>query len=272
MGETLNSLGSLRSYDWIVINSSSGKDSQTALREVVRMADAEDYPRDHIIVSHQCLGDMEWSGTRELAKEQADHYGLEFIVTKYRNRDGEELSLLDYVEKRGKWMGGGARFCTSEFKRSPGGRVLTMLRKRSGSAVRILYVFGFRADESDAREKKPVFELNKRQSSSVKEVYNYLPIHEWHDDEVWADIEESGVPHHYAYDLGMPRLSCVFCIFAPKAALVISGKANPELLDRYVALEEKIDHKFTEKISMKDIKEAIDNNEAVEGLDGNWNM
>ncbi len=205
---------------------------------------------------------------------QADHYGLEFVVTKYRNIKGEELSLLDYVEKRGKWMGGGARYCTSDFKRGPGGRVLTMLKERSGHKVKILYVFGFRRQESPARDKKVPFELNKVQTGKgkAKEVYNYLPIHEWKEDEVWADIEESGVPHHYAYDLGMPRLSCVYCIYAGKASLMIAGKANPELLDRYVEVEEKINHRFAVKVSMKEVKEAIENNEPVGAVSGAWNM
>jgi hypothetical protein len=55
---------------------------------------------------------------------------------------------------------------------------------------------------------------------------------------------QSGVNYHFAYDLGMPRLSCCFCIFASEDALMIAGKHNPELLTEYVRVETKIDHTF----------------------------
>ncbi len=55
----------------------------------------------------------------------------------------------------------------------------------------------------------------------------------------------------------MPRLSCVFCIFAPFEALVIAGHANPELLDRYCAVEEETGHQFTMKFSMAQVRDAV---------------
>ena len=39
-------------------------------------------------------------------------------------------------------------------------------------------------------------------------------------------IRRSGVPYHYAYDFGMPRLSCMFCFYAPKSALRLAGSHN----------------------------------------------
>ena len=55
----------------------------------------------------------------------------------------------------------------------------------------------------------------------------------------------------------MPRLSCCFCIFSPFDALVCAGYANPELLDRYVEVEEKIGHTFKNGFAIKEVKEAI---------------
>ena len=70
--------------------------------------------------------------------------------------------------------------------------------------------------------------------SERKGSYEFRPTFDnWLEEhDVWKDIKASGVPYHKAYDLGMPRLSCVFCIFSPPAALMIAGKQNPELLDR----------------------------------------
>ena len=110
----------LKSYRWIVVNSSGGKDSQTALAEVIRQTDALGISRDRIVVSHQDLGHVEWAGTVQLAREQAEHYGLRFEVARYRNIKGQSLGLLGYVRQRRKWPSPSNRYCTSEFKRSPG--------------------------------------------------------------------------------------------------------------------------------------------------------
>ena len=62
--------------DVILINISGGKDSQAALDETVRAADAAGV-RDRIVTVFCDLGDEdEWPGTRELAAEHAAHYGL----------------------------------------------------------------------------------------------------------------------------------------------------------------------------------------------------
>lgn len=71
----------LSTYDWVVVNTSAGKDSQTLLRQVVLKAINEDYPLDRVVPVHCDLGPrVEWDGTRELAEEQCRHYGLELVV------------------------------------------------------------------------------------------------------------------------------------------------------------------------------------------------
>jgi len=42
----------------------------------------------------------------------------------------------------------------------------------------------------------------------------------------------------------MPRLSCVFCIYAPPEALLLAGYHNRELLAKYVAVEQRINFQF----------------------------
>lgn len=259
-----------RKWSLIVVNSSSGKDSQTALRQVVLAADRQGFPRDRIVVSHQILDKVEWEGTEELARLQAEHYNLRFMTSRYRNRDGLNPDLLDYVRRRGKWPDNQNRFCTSEFKRAPGNRILTKLRReRPGH---ILQVFGFRAEESPARRKRPSLQLNKRPSTKQWEVWDWLPIQDWTLAQVWADIRESGVPYHPAYDLGMPRLSCTFCVFAPRAALLRAGKANRALLDEYCEVEEQIGHDFQHNKPIRAIRDALDAGEEPGECSGAWNM
>lgn len=247
----------LHQFDVIIVNSSGGKDSLASLYEVVRQAKAQDYPMDQIVVSHQDLKSMEWEGTKELVEQQAALFGLSVEISAYRDKDGNEKDLLDYVERRGMWPSSKARFCTSDFKRGPGGRVITKLTKGMDQS-NVLYVFGFRKQESTARSKKEPFTFNKRQSTKTREVWDWLPIHDWTEERVWSVIKGNDLPYHRAYDLGMPRLSCCFCIFSPFDALVVAGRENPELLQRYVDQEARIGHSFKSDLKLASVKAAID--------------
>lgn len=269
----------LHDYDGVLINTSGGKDSQTVLRQVVLLAKRQGYDLDLIEAVHADLGKVEWEGVKELAREQAEDHGLRFTAVKRRTKDGDEsTSLLDYVRDRRKWPSSTTRYCTSDFKRGPALRALTALDRRIRPVwkahIRLLNVFGFRAEESPARAKKVVLETNKRASNKSRHVDDWLPIHDWTEKEVWEDIKASGIRHHRAYDIGMPRLSCVFCIFAPKAALVIAGRDKPELLQEYVDLEAEIDHTFRQDLTLAEVQEAVnrgDEPDLVE-LDAQWNM
>lgn len=248
----------LHSFDVIIINSSAGKDSSVALFEICRMAHEQNYPKSKIHVSHQDLGSMEWKGTKQLAKEQALFFGLPIHFSKRVDQNGKEETLLEYVLRRGKWPSNKQRYCTSDFKRGPGARIVTKLAPGRVKSE-VLYVFGFRAEESPSRSKKEVLSLNKKLTTkSGRRVWDYLPVHTWDSERVWATIKQNGIPYHWAYDLGMPRLSCCFCIFSPFDALVIAGYANRELLDQYIAVEQKIGHTFRHGFSLVEVRAAIE--------------
>ncbi len=242
----------------------------TALRQVVEACDKQGIARHRIVVSHQCLGIAEWPGTRELVERQAAHYGLRLEISRYRNKDGKYLSLLDCVRLRRRWPDNVNRWCTSNHKRGPGGRVLTKLFRESQGPM--LNIFGFRAEESPARAKKKVLARNTRFSSGQREVWDWLPIHEWTEEQVWQDIRQSGVPYHPAYVLGMARLSCILCIFAPRCALILAGRANPELLDAYCEVEAEIGHTFQNGRTISSIRDAIAAGEEPGSMSGAWNM
>lgn len=255
---------------WVVINSSGGKDSQTALRVTVEAAAMAGLPKDRLVVAHADLGEMEWPGSRELAAEQARLHGLRFEVASYRTRRGENLSLLDYVRRRGKWPSSTTRFCTSEYKRGPGGRIVSLLFHEDPGPI--LNVFGFRAEESPARAKRSVYSKNMRFSTKSREVWDWLPIHDWTEKQVWDDIRASGIPHHPVYDQGMPRLSCSFCIFAPRDALMLAGQLRPDMLDRYCEVEKEIGHTFQNGRSLQSIRDALNAGEKPKAIGGAWNM
>lgn len=260
----------LHYYDRIILNSSGGKDSAVAEYEVCRLADLQGYPKSNIVVSHQDLGVYEWPGTKELVKEQADHFGVRMVVSWRVDKYGHRETLLEYVLRRGMWPSQGNRWCTSDFKRGPGARVVTAETKDLGHC-RVLYVFGFRADESPARKKKEIFTRNEKLSTHRREVYDWLPVHDWSLRRVWSTIREHKIPYHYAYDLGMPRLSCIFCFMSPFDALVLAGIHNPTVLEEYVYVEEVTGHQFRIDFSIKSVKQAIQSGYVPKKI-SNWIM
>ncbi len=265
----MRDIPNLRTYDWIVLNSSSGKDSMTTLRHVVEMADRQGVDRSRLVVVHADLDRIEWPGARSLALHQASLYGLRCEVEKRGQGD-----LLTHVLARGKWPSSDCRYCTSDHKRDQISKVLTRLTVESGDRhVRILNCLGLRAEESPARAKRCPFERNNRASNGKRTVDNWLPIHKWTTGQVWADIHAHEVPHHYAYDLGMPRLSCIFCIFSPRAALLLAGEHNPDLLEEYVEVELKIKHTFRKELAIAAIKVALEGGERADARAiANWQM
>jgi 3'-phosphoadenosine 5'-phosphosulfate sulfotransferase (PAPS reductase)/FAD synthetase len=264
----------LKAYHWWLLNSSGGKDSQAMLDVMVALADSLGVPRYKLVVVHCDLGRMEWAGTRELAEEQARHYGLRFEVVSRPEGD-----LLDHVLARGRWPSSTTRYCTSDHKR---GQVLKLMTRlagetgRQGGPVRILNCLGLRAQESDARRDCPTckrrqpaqatctrchgtgdhqtFEVDARATNGRRHVDTFLPVHDWTLTQVWDRIRQSGVRHHAAYDLGMSRLSCCFCVFGSKPDLLLAAKHNPELLDAYCAVEAQIGHTFTHKLSVHSLR------------------
>jgi 3'-phosphoadenosine 5'-phosphosulfate sulfotransferase (PAPS reductase)/FAD synthetase len=258
----------LSTWDVIVINTSGGKDSQAMMDYVCGIAKDQGV-LNRVVAVHADLGRVEWKGTRELAEEQATHYGLRFMAISRPQGD-----LLTQIEARGMFPDNKNRYCTSDHKRGQIAKLIVQLTNEAqveGRKVRILNCMGLRAEESSMRAKKAAMIRDERLSNGKREVTTWLPIHHWTVGQVWNTIKLSGVRHHPAYDLGMPRLSCVFCVFAPKAALMIAGKANPELLTEYVRVEKKIGHTFRNGFRLEEVQEAIARGEQP-GAITTWNM
>lgn len=240
-------------YDVIVVSVSGGKDSQTSLRKLVRACEKQGIPLSRVVVVFADLGDgSEWPGAAELAAYHAAEYGLRFIIVRKQARDGtggtRDQSLLERIEIRGHWPSPKQRWCTSDFKRGPIGTVITRLVREIRAArdtaarripVRVLSVMGLRAEESTERAGMAQF-TPRADVNKVRIIDEWLPIHTWTAGEVWRDIAASKVRHHYAYDLGMGRLSCPGCIYAPRKALVRAARANLGLFAALAAAEQRM--------------------------------
>ena len=253
----------LSSYDVILINSSGGKDSQAMLDYVHALARDRNL-HERVTVAHADLGEMDWPETVAVARDQAAHYRLRFEVVK---RTGK--TLLERVEERGKWPDAARRWCTSDFKRGPTLRLITVLveelnarrllpwsrpLKRAGLApIRVLNCMGIRARESPARAKREPFSRNERASSGRRTVDTWHPIFSWDEAEVWDRVRRGGAPVHPAYAAGMSRASCSFCILSSKKDLLTAARLRPRLARRYLQTEQETGHDFRPDLPMREV-------------------
>ena len=262
----------LHGYDLILLNTSGGKDSQACMDYVVSLTDEAGIPRERLVALHADLKEMEWPKTAPTVTRHAEAYGLRLVTVSRAKGD-----LLDHVEERGLWPAATTRYCTSAHKREPSAKELTKLAnevnarrmiprgkllKRLGlRPARILNVFGFRAQESGARNKKLVFERDVKLSSGNRTVDVWLPIHDWSETDVWSRIHASGIPAHSIYASKMSRASCSFCVLSSKADLVTAARLRPDLAHRYADLERRIGHRFQNNLSIAEILRLAEDGE-----------
>lgn len=214
-----------------VINHSGGKDSQAMTIKLRKLV-----PANNILVIHADLPDADWPGTWDHVKETCLGLNTQQVVA--------GKTLLSMAEKRGMWPSPKYRQCTSDLKRGPIEKAIRHHIKDHELSGLVVNCMGIRAQESYSRAKAREFKFNKRNSKAGREWYDWLPIKDWTTVQVFAEIESHGQKPHWAYSVGMERLSCCFCIMASKNDLQIAAKHNPELYSKYVALEKKIDFSF----------------------------
>lgn len=240
-----------------IVNHSGGKDSQAM--DLVLM---DLVPAAQLIRVHADLGAVEWAGAKEHILATIGGGRLEVCSSR--------RSLLQMIEERGMFPSPQQRQCTSDLKRGPIEKVIRRLVEEriadfigvprgtnclnlagrhkaiAAGCGLVVNCMGMRAQESSGRKKLQPFKLHAGNSKAGREWYDWLPIHSWTADEVFAKIAAAGQKPHPVYALGMSRFSCVFCIMASKEDLTTAAKLateHPELLNdphlyrKYVGLE-----------------------------------
>ncbi|MEW1701014.1 phosphoadenosine phosphosulfate reductase family protein, partial [Streptomyces sp. NPDC091278] len=263
--------------DKILLNSSGGKDSQATASHICRLAHDLGI-LDRVVIAHADLGDtVEWDGTRHLAEEQARLLGVRFETVR---ADGGDLlartiarfhTLKTKAEREAReqgrdpttvtvppaWPSSSARWCTSDLKRGPIRKLMTRLVNELGLGrpARILNCLGQRAAESAPRAKLATVEIDRPASNGRRHVTTWRPIHGWSDAAVWKEIARSGLPYHEAYDWGMSRLSCTFCVLGCEADVVLAARLRPQKAAHYITVETKVGTDFKHGLSMRQIVE-----------------
>ena len=217
----------------VAVSHSGGKDSQCMTILLDRIV-----PREQLLVVHAPLGEVEWPGTIEHI-ERTIPPDVPLVLAPVASGK----TLLDRIEERRMFPSSSARWCTSDFKRTPIERELRRyLKTHPRFGGRIVNAMGMRASESPARSKLTPWRRSDRNSRAGREWYDWLPVHGLGRAEVFRIIRDAGQSPHWAYAAGMSRLSCSFCILASRADLCRAAKLRPRLYGQYVALERRIGH------------------------------
>lgn len=215
-----------------VVNHSGGKDSQ-AMFDLVRRT----VPHNQILVIHAPLEGVDWEGTAQHVEDTTQGFPLVYAAA--------VKTFVDMVRHRQKWPSPQIRQCTSDLKRGPIEReIRRYLKANPQYQGLVVNCVGLRAEESADRAKKTVFEYSERNSKAGREWYEWLPIHDWTEAQVFLCIEDAGEKPHWAYLAGMRRLSCCFCIMASQQDMKTAARLNPQLYREFVLLEQEINQTF----------------------------
>lgn len=224
-----------------VSNDSGGKDSQAMLAELRALV-----PADQLIVMHAHLPEVEWEGSEEHIRRNAGDTPV--IIAHAAS------TFFEMVERRGMFPSPKNRQCTSDLKRGPIEReIRRYLQAHPEFGGLVVNCMGLRAQESSGRSKLQPFKLNERNSKAGREWYDWLPIHDWSTDQVFARIAAAGQRPFWTYAKGMKRKSCCFCIFGTDEDHTTAAGLVPALYSRMCATERR--HGFTLSMSQRTLPE-----------------
>jgi len=211
-----------------VVNHSGGKDSQAMLIVLRRFV-----PADQLLVVHAELPGVEWDGTADHIRDTID--GLPLIVTRAKR------TFMEMVEARQRFPSPQQRQCTSDLKRGPIEReVRRYLAANPRFGGLVVNCMGMRAGESSRRASLTTFRRSERNSKAGRQWFDFLPIHDLTEGEVFDTIRDAGQEAHWVYAAGMTRKSCQFCIMASERDLRTAARLAPVAYRRMVATERRL--------------------------------
>lgn len=234
--------------DHVLVSISGGKDSCALIQYAI-----DNYPKEKIVLMHAVI-DIDWDETIPTCKAQAEFFDLPLVFTQAQDKTGKKIGILDVlvrpkkskgVEVENMWPSMDCRWCTAAFKRDAMNKVITKYK----GIVHVLQ--GERAEESEDRANLPDFEMCDRTSTKTRTVFRTHPIKPCSEREVWAVINENGIPKHPAYDLGCSRASCAVCVFSSDKEIAIAGKHAPHIVAKMIKAERKISTTFRYKPATK---------------------
>jgi 3'-phosphoadenosine 5'-phosphosulfate sulfotransferase (PAPS reductase)/FAD synthetase len=220
---------------------------------------AEGWSGDVCMV-HADLGKrVEWHQTPDYVKNLAKRKGVPVHVVRWKHGDLIDRIWQRYYKdpSRPCWPSSSIRYCTSDMKRAP---ISRWIRNHFPSG-NVICTMGLRAEESHARAKRQTFTVRKDCTAPTKGrfVYDWLPIHDWTESDVWDCIRVHGDVAHPAYRLEQPnqRLSCALCILASLNDLMNGAVHNPDTYREYCRIEAITGYSFRKEFWLSSLKPEL---------------
>lgn len=247
----------LRDGAALVLSVSGGKDSDAMCHHLLDLRAREGWSGD-VRMIHADLGSrVEWQQTPEYVENLAQRKGVPLHVVRWTHGD-----LIDRIWQRYHkdpsrpcWPSAKMRYCTADLKREPISRWL----RNTFPTGNVICAIGLRAQESHTRAKRQSFTLRTSSSAPTRGrfVYDWLPIHEWTETDVWDCIRQHGNIHHEAYKLGNHRLSCALCVLASLNDLINGATHNPDTYREYCRIEAVTGYSFRKDFWLSDLKPEL---------------
>ena len=257
--ETPDPLTLLRNGAALVLSVSGGKDSDAMSHHLLDLRQTEGWSGDVCMVHADLGARVEWHQTPEYVENLAQRKGVPLHVVRWTHGD-----LIDRIWQRYHkdpsrpcWPSAKMRYCTSDMKRGP---ISRWLRNHFPTGD-IICAMGLRSSESHARARRQTFTLRTDASAPTKGrfVYDWLPIHDWAEEDVWGCIHRHGDIAHPAYRLDQPnqRLSCALCVLGSLNDLVNGAVHNPDTYREYCRIEAVTGYSFRKDFWLSDVKPEL---------------
>lgn len=256
----------LRDGAVLVLSVSGGKDSDAMSHHLLDLRQAEGWPGNVLMVHADLGARVEWQQTPDYVHDLARRKGVPLHVVRWTHGD-----LIDRIWQRYHsdpsrpcWPSSQMRYCTSDLKRGPISRFL----RQTFPSGDVVCAMGLRAEESPARARRETCTLRKDSSAPTKGrfVYDWLPIHDWKEADVWNCIRRHGDVSHVAYRHGNHRLSCALCVLASLNDLINGAVHNPDTYREYCRIEAVTGYSFRKGFWLSDVKPELLPQETLEAV------
>lgn len=216
--ETPDPLTLLRNGAALVLSVSGGKDSDAMTHHLLDLRRSGKWTGD-VVMLHADLGRAEWNQTPKYVENFARRKGVSLHIVRWTHGDLIDRIWQRYYKdpSRPCWPSAKMRYCTADLKRGPCNRWL----RNHFPTGNVICAMGLRAQESYARAKRKIFTLRTDASAPTKGrfVYDWLPIHDWTETDVWDCLQHNGNIAHPAYRLERDR--------SVIGKIQLRGRSNP---------------------------------------------
>ncbi|MCA0455389.1 MAG: phosphoadenosine phosphosulfate reductase family protein [Chloroflexi bacterium] len=243
----------LREGAALVLSVSGGKDSDAMCHHLLERRQIEGWMGDVAMV-HADLGRAEWHNTTDYIHNLAQRKGVPLHIVRWTNGDLIDRIWQRYYAdpSRPCWPSSKVRYCTSDLKRAPISRWI----RNTYSTGKVVCAMGLRAEESHTRAKRQTLAVRDDCTAPTKGrfVYDWLPIHDWTETDVWNAIQQYGNIYHDAYKHGNHRLSCALCVLAGVNDLMNGAAQNSDTYREFCRIEAITGYSFRKDFWLSDLK------------------